>query len=837
MSRSNTALTLRTSRVFLPGLIIAFALAAMAALLSTGPEPAAAGLNQGAVVPETPRRDVPVVLDGEVRAHAQVGDLIFVGGDFQDVQLNDGTVITQPYLFAYDVNTGELDPNFRPLLNKAVKSLEATPSNDGLYVGGQFTRWETADSLTFPLRLAKLDALGELDPAFSASVSAQVLSIAATGDDVYIGGNFTDVSANAVTGVAKLDATTGAIDTSLNIVLGSTIKSGQLVQRVKLTPDGQSLFVMHYGSTVNGVVREGVFKVDLSGPAPTLSGWNIDMTAQTADTPVGIVRNCWTSMRDMAVSPDGSFLVIGGQGNDVPPNCDSVLKYSTAGTTTVDYLWSARMYSSVFSLAVSDVAVYVGGHFCAAPKNPIAAGGISSPWPSVLARCNTTDPLDGANPSVIDADNAVFRNQIAALDPVTGQALPWDPGSNNFVAVYDLTLIDRGLLAGHDGDRYNTFLVGRSGFFDFGVPADTEGPTIAATDPAPGTIVSDATELAGVASDNRDVVSVTIRLKNITTNQWLQADGSFAATQADLPVTLTDLGLGEVAWSTPVTDLPSGDYEIRGFATDEVGNTSDSLVSPFAVPGATSCTVTLDENDVPVVTYTDFLENGVTNVNIRRDGSWLATAPAGNGSYTDSTAAPGDYTYVVRWRPDGVNTDITCTPDPITVPQGGGGVTCTVGLDANGDPVLSWTSVPGLSNYVIREAGLGYVSTVTGSTTYTDAGRAPGDYEYVLRYRPNGVVTDLSCTPSPITVPDLGGGDACTVAVTAAGEVQVNWTDVAGEDSYQVRDDDGWVATVNNNTSYLDTAPTSGDRSYVVRYRMAGVTTNVSCSPDPVVVP
>ena len=65
--------------------------------------------DHGRLVGEDPRRDVPVVLDGEVGAHAQIGNRIFVGGDFQQVRRPNGTTITQPNIFAYDINTGLLD--------------------------------------------------------------------------------------------------------------------------------------------------------------------------------------------------------------------------------------------------------------------------------------------------------------------------------------------------------------------------------------------------------------------------------------------------------------------------------------------------------------------------------------------------------------------------------------------------------------------------------------------------------------------------------------------------------------------------------------------------------
>ena len=143
---------------------------------------ATAAVNHGQLVPDLARRDVPVVLDGEVRAHAQVGDRIFVGGDFQQVQLTDGSVITQPNIFAYDINTGILDPNFRPVVNNDVLSLETNNTGDGLYAGGRFTRWEVNGVATFPGRVAKLDADGAIDRNFVVGASAVVLDIAHVGN-------------------------------------------------------------------------------------------------------------------------------------------------------------------------------------------------------------------------------------------------------------------------------------------------------------------------------------------------------------------------------------------------------------------------------------------------------------------------------------------------------------------------------------------------------------------------------------------------------------------------------------------------------------------------------
>ncbi len=814
---------------FTLGGTIAAALLGFVVIVAANAGLASANVNHGSLVPETARRDLPVVVDGAVFAHAQVGDRIFVGGDFQQVELIDGTIIDQAYIFAYDIDTGIVDPNFRPVLNNMVRTLEARDNGDGLYVGGHFWQWDSS----FPNRIARLDAEGNLDTSFSASASARVMDIEQVGNSVYVVGDFLAISGEAATGIAKLDANTGMVDTSFLPQITSGQNGSNLAKSVVASPDGSSVFIMHFGLFIDGQSREAVAKYDIDAAGnPSLSGWNIPWVAQSG------TRVCINALRDMAISPDGSFIVVGGQGNDFPPNCDSVLRFPTAGNATVNFDWSARMYSSVFSIAISDTAVYVGGHFCAAPAQGAEPGGVTSDYDGLLAVCYITDPGHPSNPSSIDTEGAVFRSQMAALDPSNGQALDWDPGSNGYVGVYDLTLIDRGLLAGHDGDRFSTFLVGASGFFDFQAGAtDTAAPSFAVTSPLDASVPASVTELTGTASDDRDVASVTVRLRNVTTGQWLQANGSFGANRVDLPVIMNATNLGEVEWSVSTPSLPAGEYRIDGFATDTSGNTNPTASSTFTIAGATSCTVVLNADDLPEITMTGFVADHNNSTVIRRDGSWHADVELGATTFVDSSALPGDYTYEVRWRPNGVATDVACTPNSINVPQGGGAISCSAGLDANGDPVLSWDAVAGVNDYVVREAAQGWVATVTNGTSYTEANAAPGDYSYSIRIRINGVSTDIPCQPSPLTVTAGNGGNTptCTAAVNGAGNVIVNWTAVDGVSAYQVRDNDGWVAT-SNGLTYTDTNPATGQRTYEIRYRSGGQANDITCSPNPITV-
>ena len=79
-------------------------------------------------------------LRSEVQAFAQIGNVMYVGGNFKSVQRDAaGTgAVQQSYLAGFDVTTGEFVGGFRPVLNEQVKALTALP-NGMLAVGGEFT--------------------------------------------------------------------------------------------------------------------------------------------------------------------------------------------------------------------------------------------------------------------------------------------------------------------------------------------------------------------------------------------------------------------------------------------------------------------------------------------------------------------------------------------------------------------------------------------------------------------------------------------------------------------------------------------------------------------------
>ena len=90
-------------------------------------------------------------------------------------------------------------------------------------------------------------------------------------------------------------------------------------------------------------------------------------------------------------------------------------------------------------------------------------------------------------------------------------------------------------------------------------------------------------------------------------------------------------------------------------------------ITPIALapaPGEVSCSVSVNADNVPVVSYSG---SNVSVVNIRRNDRWIETNAAGTGTYNDTSAVRGvAYSYVVRTRPRGVVVDVACSPATIT---------------------------------------------------------------------------------------------------------------------------------------------------------------------------
>lgn len=535
-------------------------LAAIAAMTLPSRDGASAAGAHGELVPVIPRTNTPRVLDGAVLDTAQVGDKIIVAGDFTTVQPNGQFPLVQSFLMAYDLETGEFDEDFRVVIDRPVNIIEPAADGQSFYIGGLFNN---VDGLA-RRKVAKLDLDGNVISNFKANASAEVLALSLDADDntLYVGGNFASVAGRERSRIAAVNAITGKVDLSFDYPLSGPIGAGGFmgVKTLDVSEDGNQLLVLSSSRFIGGQPRTALAMFDVSGPDAVLRDWSTNHYEDALVSIGGQLR-----ISDAAISPDGSYFVVVASGGDRPPTNDSAVKFSTAGGAGVTADWVSRHFDSIYSVDVSDTAVYVGGHF-----QYQEAPGSTNPFPG--------DPNEnygfgqGLGPAVL-GDEVVRREQVGALDPSTGKSMNWSPGANGFHGVTAVRVIERGLLIGHDGTLIGGADIGRHGFFDLDSTATVGGaPETFLTSPRDGEVADTAgtISLAGVATAGDNVEDVLITVQNVKTKQWLNAAGDMQSGYAKASVTLANPGAQSSDWSNTVT-LPAGTYRIRAKTVDGNG--------------------------------------------------------------------------------------------------------------------------------------------------------------------------------------------------------------------------------------------------------------------------
>lgn len=414
--------------------VLAVALAAVAPAVALPLGASAATVPQTSVVSGAPSAATPHVHDGHVEEIVSVGNRTLLGGDFTSASsAGSRTAVARRALLSFDA-AGAVDPAFAPVLDGPVNALLAGPVPDSAYVGGAFV---TLGGANVP-RLLLLDTrTGAPVPGFRApAFNGAVNDVKRVGDRLYVGGNFTKVGGVAHAGLVTLSARTGALDPYLGLQVAghhnwtpsspSTDAKGAVgVRKLDVDPAGTRLVAIGNFKTVSGADLDQVAVVDLTGPAARLADWHTDRYDSRC---AAGAFDSW--VRDVDFAPDGSYFVVVTTGGYPTRDvlCDAAARWETAATgsrlqpTWVD--WTGG--DTLLSVAVTEAAVYVGGH---------------QRW--------LNNPLgrDYAGPG------AVPRPGLGALDPRTGLPLAWNPGRNpRGVGAAALHVAPEGLYVGSDTD-------------------------------------------------------------------------------------------------------------------------------------------------------------------------------------------------------------------------------------------------------------------------------------------------------------------------------------------------------------------------------------------------
>ncbi len=446
------------------------------------------------LAPDVPRRSLPRIVDGVVRDSARVSDYIVVGGEFTEVELPNGTTRSVSGAFAFHINTGQFLETFSPDFtrnNDVPTILAVEPAGpDTVLLGGKFNsvNGQAQQGLT------KVSlSTGAVDNSFQGQVQGSIRDIVLRNRQLVVGGEFEVINGVERHRLARLDPTTGAVITSFSadIEVSSRDAGDPFGPKYLAITRSNILVVVHRGMVVDGQDRPGVALVDLA--TNRVLPWRTDFYDDVANHTV-----------DAEMSPDGSYIVVGGDGGDFPfMGRDSAVRFDidNVNQTNVQPRWIARNYDSTYAVGISDDAVYLGGHFCWV-EGPQSV----EPWPGDGEFTNNNSCF-GSDPAS-RFTGTVNRDQIAAFDPLTGKALDWDPGSDGLEGVQSIEVIDRGLLVGHDGtfmgrdgDDRRAWNVGRFGFFDRTV-SNGQNVTLEADQPVTETCLGLTPTMTGTSGND-----------------------------------------------------------------------------------------------------------------------------------------------------------------------------------------------------------------------------------------------------------------------------------------------------------------------------------------------
>jgi hypothetical protein len=372
----------------------------------------------GVVVSANPANFTPNVASGAVYKFVQLGTTMYAGGTFSSVSTAPGVpggTFTRNNIVAFNPTNGQIT-SFAP--NVAGEVWALATDGTSLYVGGTFA---TVNGVA-RRGIAKLNpSSGAVDTAFNASLASGIVTDAAVvGGRLIIAGTFPGR-------LRALNLATGANTGYINVAITGTVASNAgptQVYRIAVNPAGTRLVGVGNFTSVGGQTRWRAFMLDLGATATVNAWWYPPLQNLCA------ADSLPDYMRDVDFSPDGSWFAVvstgfvpqtGGIGRDL---CDATARFETNvpnpnRPTWINYTGGDTLHS----VAATDVAVYVQGH---------------QRW------LNNPQGRNSAGPG------AVSRPGIGAIGPTSGLALSWNPTKDRGVGGKDLYVTAQGLWVGSD---------------------------------------------------------------------------------------------------------------------------------------------------------------------------------------------------------------------------------------------------------------------------------------------------------------------------------------------------------------------------------------------------
>ncbi len=645
------------------------------------------------LAPQTPRTNLPQITTGEIWDYEVVGTKVYVAGGFTGGRNNaagNTATVNQADLMKFDMTTGLIDTTFRPAFGGGgVQDVEASPDGTKLFVAGRFT---TINGVT-KRKFASIDpGTGAPVAGFTADANGAGTELEATNTTAYLGGQYTTINGTPKGALAAVDSSTGALvgrtsanpgGTFTNNITGGIGPNGALnVQELKLTHDSSKLLVVHTGRQVDGQNRYGVALI--STATLQLLPWRSRLWEDNLANVGGIQR-----IYGGDIAPDDSYAVVtSGSGGDAPPISDTVvsLPLTDTGNGDVQENWVSRAFDSVYSVAATEKGVYIGGHF-SWNESPTAR----DPWPGLTnVGYGTGQGLSGYGLG----DEVVRRDHIGALDPATGKAIEWSPGSNSFEGNKAMMATARGVIAGGDATTQGGYNVGRVAFYDFDTQTLNTPNDTTITTPIEGRVEQAAVPFTveGTAKAASGVRRVQLEVSE--GSRYLQDDLTTWGAANTIDVTLAEPGATSTGWSLPLTVAGNRALTLQAktFAADGSNDGTKAVkhIETFSTADkAPTATISAPSSNAPVASTTFTVSGTATDDFGVASLGW--TMRDVNNRYLQDDGSAGSTYNSFRLTPDVVGAASTTWSFEVTVPSEGQWQLQVTPTDTSGQSALDTT--------------------------------------------------------------------------------------------------------------------------------------------------
>ena len=319
----------------------------------------------------------------------QVGDWVYVGGIISTVTDRITGVTKSGYhnIFRFSATTHQVDTSWKPQFYTTSQTSDykasavtgiATDGAGTLYVAGSFSMTAPAPGAAGVARrgVAAINASDGSLKSFNAKVctgggGCVVNDVEYVNGMVWLGGRFTYLAGNAVTALAFVSPTTGALTgTQLGVSGVVTPNVATKVAQIAINPQRSQAVMIGNFSSVGGTTHKEVAVLNVTGTGgATINSWNDPTNLNASNSTNCNSLDTWArgvdwdptgTFFDIAASGGGGFDAFGAHG----ALCDAFSRFKSDGNanTLHPLIVNVTGYDSLFTVVDTGDVAYTGGH-------------------------------------------------------------------------------------------------------------------------------------------------------------------------------------------------------------------------------------------------------------------------------------------------------------------------------------------------------------------------------------------------------------------------------------------------------------------------------------------